>query len=162
MSYDAPGPDYNNPPVRPSTAQNTFVMLHSEGEYSDTQASATLPITEDFRASNPTYSASLRAALVASTLMASNSNLSLGPSKNVNSSPQLPSPSQSQAPYPPSHEGFSQRRNGSFGSFGPGANVRTTTSAGRNNQSFRKQHKASKRPQLGDEDAAAESVGFPL
>ena len=137
-------------------------MLYGEKEYSGTQGFARPPVLDGSREPNPKYSISIRAALVAYTSMASNSNLSLAPSKNVNSSPQLPSPSQSQAPCLPSHEGFSQRRTGSSGSFGSGASVRSTTTAGRNNQSCRKQHKASKRPQLGDEDAAAESVRFPF
>ncbi|MCJ1288124.1 hypothetical protein MMC26_007479 [Xylographa opegraphella] len=86
--------------------------------------------------------------------------MSLATSKSINTSSQLPSPSQSQAPIPPSHDNFSQRRSGGSGSFGAGANIRTTTSAARNTQSFRKQNKAQRRPRLGDEDVAAESAAI--
>lgn len=110
-------------------------------------------------------SGSSRAALGASTTMASSSTSSLGPSKNIHVSPQIPPPSQFQAAAAPSHEGHAQRRAGGSGSFGLGASTRTATSAARNNQSYRKQHKGKKgqwRPQLADEDAAAESVGVPV
>lgn len=94
--------------------------------------------------------------------MASSSTSSLGASKSINVSPQLPSPSQSQTPATPGHEGQAQRRTGGSGSFGSGANTRATTAAARNNQSYRKQHKGKRRPQLADEDAAAEFVGVPV
>ena len=103
-----------------------------------------------------THSSHSRSALDAA--MTSNQPISLVTSKSINGSPQLPSPSQSQAPIPPGHESFSQRRSGGSGSFGAGASTRTTTSAGRNGQGFRKQNKAQRRPRLTDEDAAAESV----
>ncbi|MCJ1392741.1 hypothetical protein MMC18_005612 [Xylographa bjoerkii] len=90
--------------------------------------------------------------------MTSNQPMSLATSKSTNASPQLPSPSQSQAPILPSHDNFSQRRSGGSGSFGAGASTRATTSAARNTQGFRKQNKAQRRPRLADEDAAAESV----
>ncbi|MCJ1438281.1 hypothetical protein MMC27_007669 [Xylographa pallens] len=86
--------------------------------------------------------------------------MSLATSKSINASSQLPSPSQSQAPILPSHDNISQRRSGGSGSFGAGASIRTTTSAARNTQSFRKQNKAQRRPRLGDEDAAAESAAI--
>ena len=51
-----------------------------------------------------------------------------------------------------------QRRSGGSGSFGFGASTRSTASP-RNNQASRKQHKASKRFKLADDDAMAISVG---
>ncbi|MCJ1479665.1 hypothetical protein MMC13_008351 [Lambiella insularis] len=89
--------------------------------------------------------------------MATNQPMSLVTSKAGNAPPQLPSPSQTQAPALPSHDNHTQRRTGGSGSHGAGASTRTTTSAARNNQNLRKQNKAQRRPRLGDEDTAAES-----
>lgn len=83
-------------------------------------------------------------------------------SKVANITSQIPSPSQSQSGSSFGVEGYPQRRSGGSGSFGAGLTSRTTPSAARNSQSFRKQHKGQRRPRLGDEDAAAESVQFPF
>lgn len=93
-------------------------------------------------------------ALDAPLEMLSNAAISLAMCKASNAGPQLPSPSQSQAPPSIGLDGASQRRNGSSGNSG-----RIAMSAARNNQSSRKQHKTQRRPRLVDEDAAAESVG---
>lgn len=99
--------------------------------------------------------------LVVSPSMASNQPISLVTSKAGGAPPQLPSPSQVHIPTLSSHDSYSQRRNGGSGSHGTGASTRTTISAARNNQSLRKQNKAQRRPRLGDEDMAAESVSKP-
>ena len=109
--------------------------------------------------SDTAFSDQYSIALAASTTMTSHPTVSLATSKTANGPPQLPSPSQSQAPSIPSHDGYSQRRSGGSGSFGAGANTRYTPSTSRSNQSFRKQNKDQRRPRLGDEDTAAESVG---
>ncbi|KAI9815758.1 MAG: hypothetical protein M1827_002154 [Pycnora praestabilis] len=57
-------------------------------------------------------------------------------------------------------DSHSQRRSGGSGNFGAGSTSRAPLSAARNNQSFRKQNKASKRSRFGDEDAAAESAAM--
>ena len=84
--------------------------------------------------------------------MSSNSTVSSATSKASNVPPQVPSPSQSQAPSSQGPDFHSQRRNGGNGS------SRTTMSAPRNNQAFRKQNKIQRRPKLADEDTAAEAV----
>ena len=90
--------------------------------------------------------------------MLSNSLASLAISKAGSVPSQNSSPSQSQAPQSFGTEGHSQRRSGGSGSFGAGANTRSTTSAARNNQTLRKAHKGQKRHRFADEDTAAESV----
>ena len=89
--------------------------------------------------------------------MSTNPSVSLA-SKNACNSPQTPSPSQSQSGPLVGIEGHTQRRVGGSGSFGVGSTSRSISSAARNNQSSRKQHKGQRRPRLTDEDAAAESV----
>ena len=80
--------------------------------------------------------------------MSSNAS-SMPPSKGASIPTQLPSPSQSQAPSTlPSID--RQRRSGS--SFGAAASSRALIASPRNNQSSRKQNKASKRPKLGYDD----------
>lgn len=90
--------------------------------------------------------------------MMSNPAASANTSKTVNTSPQVPSPSQSQFGYTSGAENYPQRRSGGTGSFGAGSVSRASPSVSRNNQSLRKQHKGQRRPRLADEDAAAESV----
>jgi hypothetical protein len=59
-------------------------------------------------------------------------------------------------------DSVSHRRGGGSGSFGAGSTSKQS-SAARNNQSQRKQHKPSKRSRFADEDAMAESVRiYPL
>ena len=90
------------------------------------------------------------------------SGLSLATSKNACTPSQIPSPSQSQSGVSLGVDGHAQRRAGGSGSFGAGALARSSVSAGKSNQSLRKQHKGQRRPRLADEDAAAESVSWGL
>ena len=90
--------------------------------------------------------------------MSTNPALSLVTSKNACPPSQTPSPSQSQSGFSLGIESHTQRRAGSSGNFGAGHTSRSASSAARNNQSLRKQHKGQRRPRLADEDAAAESV----
>ena len=87
--------------------------------------------------------------------MTSNPPTSSTITKGTNTAPsQLPSPSQSHVPSSASLD--SQRRSGTLGN-----NAVTRGNSvinARNNQSLKKQHKVSRRPKLGGEDASAESV----
>ena len=81
--------------------------------------------------------------------MTTNSSTSLPPAK-APILPQIPSPSQAQAPasfHPDNNQ--PQRRNGREGNFGP-----------RNNQSSRRHHKEQRRPKLANDEAMAESTAI--
>ncbi|KAI9689024.1 MAG: hypothetical protein M1822_000761 [Bathelium mastoideum] len=79
-------------------------------------------------------------------------------SKSIPTPGQL-SPAHSQGSSVSFGDAHGQRRAGGSGSFGAGASSRQAA-APRNGQGARKQHKASKRSRLADEDAIAESVAM--
>lgn len=91
-----------------------------------------------------------------------NPPISVNTSKAVNTTPQIPSPLQSQSSSLLRNDYYPQRQGGGSGNFGASLASRTTLSASRNNQSFRRQHRGQRKPKLVDEDAAAESVNFRI